>query len=195
VYIHFKPRFVNGFFSFIFELSCTGPQLPAWPENASMRFWNLRKGDGRFWTKSPIQITRKIRVFPLNIKKNLPKLATIFHYFPVFLLTVALLPGATPCYSTKLRWRRGSELDRISGFCQNPQLRNYHPTTRGEQPHNQRTPIESGISECLSTTRQYAPNTNPLLTNYSFITHSLALSLALKSSLNRWNAAPARACG
>jgi hypothetical protein len=52
----------------------------------------------------------------------------------------------------------------------------------------------------LSTTRHYAPNTNPLLTNYSFITRSLALSLALKSSLNRWihrhiNAAPAHPCG
>jgi hypothetical protein len=32
----------------------------------------------------------------------------------------------------------------------------------------------------LSTTRHYAPNTNELLTNYSFITHSLALSLDAK---------------
>jgi hypothetical protein len=31
----------------------------------------------------------------------------------------------------------------------------------------------------LSTTRHYAPNTNQLLTKYSFITRSLALSLAL----------------
>jgi hypothetical protein len=32
----------------------------------------------------------------------------------------------------------------------------------------------------LSSTSDYAPNTNQLLTNYSFITRSLALSLALK---------------
>jgi len=31
----------------------------------------------------------------------------------------------------------------------------------------------------LSSTRHYAPNTNQLLTNYSFTTRSLALSLAL----------------
>ena len=31
---------------------------------------------------------------------------------------------------------------------------------------------------CLSSTRHYAPNTDQLLTNYSFITRSLALSLA-----------------
>jgi hypothetical protein len=31
----------------------------------------------------------------------------------------------------------------------------------------------------LSSASDYAPNTNQLLTNYSFITHSLALSLAL----------------
>jgi hypothetical protein len=37
----------------------------------------------------------------------------------------------------------------------------------------------------LSSTRHYAPNTNQLLTNYSFITRSLALSLALKTSFNR----------
>src|ERR1017187_4171238 len=52
----------------------------------------------------------------------------------------------------------------------------------------------------LSSTRHYAPNTNQLLTNYSFITHSLALSLALKTSFNcqihsRIYAALARACG
>jgi hypothetical protein len=34
----------------------------------------------------------------------------------------------------------------------------------------------------LSSTSDYAHNTNQLLTNYSFITHSLALSLALASS-------------
>jgi hypothetical protein len=32
----------------------------------------------------------------------------------------------------------------------------------------------------LSSTSDYAPDTNQLVTNYSFITHSLALSLALK---------------
>jgi hypothetical protein len=33
-------------------------------------------------------------------------------------------------------WRRGSESNEVRGFFQNPLLRNYHPTTRGEQPHN-----------------------------------------------------------
>jgi hypothetical protein len=52
----------------------------------------------------------------------------------------------------------------------------------------------------LSSTSDYAPNTNQLLTNYAFITHSLALSLALKTSQIRLihrhiNAALARALG
>ena len=46
-------------------------------------------------------------------------------------------------------------------------LRYYHPATRGVQPHNCRTPIESGIFECVSITRHYACNTNQVLTNYS----------------------------
>lgn len=45
-------------------------------------------------------------------------------------------------------------------------------------PHNYRTPIESSISAYLSSTSHYAPNANQLLTNYSFITHSLAFLMA-----------------
>ena len=41
------------------------------------------------------------------------------------------------------------------------------------------------MSACLSSTSDYAPNTNQLLTNYSFITRSLALSLALTESAGR----------
>jgi hypothetical protein len=78
----------------------------------------------------------------------------------------------------------GVGFGRVLEVFQFPLLRNYQPTTRGEQPHNQRTPIESGISARLSSTSDCAPNTNQLLTNYSFITHSLALSLARSLSLS-----------
>jgi hypothetical protein len=76
-------------------------------------------------------------------------------------------------------WRRGSESNKNSSFFQNSLLVNYRPTTRGVPPHNCRTPIESGIFECVSRTRHYRSNTNQLLTNYPFTTGSLALSLAL----------------
>jgi hypothetical protein len=59
-----------------------------------------------------------------------------------------------------------------------PLLRYYHPATRGVPPHNCQTPIESGVFACVSSTRHYSPNTNPLLTKYSFTTRLLALSLA-----------------
>jgi hypothetical protein len=53
----------------------------------------------------------------------------------------------------------------------------------------------------LSNTSDYAPNTNQLLTNYSFITRLLALSLALSLDAKNWlihcpiYTALARACG
>ena len=56
--------------------------------------------------------------------------------------------------------RRGSESNGNLRFSQNPVLDYYHSTTRGVQPHNCRTPIESGILERVSITRQYgAPPT------------------------------------
>jgi hypothetical protein len=54
------------------------------------------------------------------------------------------------------KWRRGSESNRDREFLKNSLLNYYHSTTRGVQPHNCRTPIESGIFECVSTTRHYA---------------------------------------
>src|SRR5438552_16651276 len=58
-------------------------------------------------------------------------------------------------------------------------LRYYHPATRGAQPHNSRTPVKSGISARMSSTRQYRRNISPRLAHNSFNTRSLALSLAL----------------
>jgi hypothetical protein len=54
-------------------------------------------------------------------------------------------------------------------------LRYYHPATRGAQPHNSRTPVKSGVSARMSSTRQYRWNTHPPLANNSFNTRSLAL--------------------
>ena len=39
-------------------------------------------------------------------------------------------------FPKKSRWRKGWDSNGVRGFFQNPLLRNYHPTTRGEQPHN-----------------------------------------------------------
>src|SRR5216117_2517259 len=75
-------------------------------------------------------------------------------------------------------WCRWSDSDGNLRFSRNPVLDYYHSTTRGVPPHNCRTPIESGFFKCVSITRQYACNTNQLLTNYSAIAQLLALSLA-----------------
>jgi site-specific DNA recombinase len=40
------------------------------------------------------------------------------------------------CKDMANRWRKGWDSNGVRGFFQNPLLRNYHPTTRGEQPHN-----------------------------------------------------------
>jgi hypothetical protein len=45
--------------------------------------------------------------------------------------------------------------------------------------------MKSGISARLSSTGDYAPDTNQLLTNYSFIARLLALSLAPKLAIFR----------
>jgi hypothetical protein len=80
-----------------------------------------------------------------------------------------------PTLTMHLAWRRGLESNESSGLFQNSLLAYYRPTTRGVPPHNCRTPIESGIFECVSRTRHYGSNTNQLLTNYPFTTGSLAL--------------------
>ena len=70
-------------------------------------------------------------------------------------------------------WRRRSESNKNLRFSQNPVLDYYCSTTGGVQPHNCRTPTESGIFTCGSSTRQYACTTKQVLTKYSPITHSL----------------------
>lgn len=75
--------------------------------------------------------------------------------------------------------RRESESGGNLKFSQNPVLDYYHSTTRGVQPHNLRTPTESGIFDCVSTTRHYTCITKQVLANYSGTTRLLALSLAL----------------
>src|SRR6266487_2127565 len=68
-------------------------------------------------------------------------------------------------------WCRWSDSNRNLRFSQNPVLDYYHSTSRGVQPHNCRTPIESGFFKCVSITRQYACNTNQihqLLSRYPF---------------------------
>src|SRR5437660_5388128 len=81
-----------------------------------------------------------------------------------------------------MSWCRWSESKRNLRFSQNPVPDYYHSTTRGAQPHNCRTPIESGFFKCVSMTRHYASNTNQVLTNYSSTNRLLALSLALQLS-------------
>jgi hypothetical protein len=54
-------------------------------------------GEGRNRAESPIQITRKIAIFPQKIKKDSPELATILHYFWILSLTVSFfIPGLKP---------------------------------------------------------------------------------------------------
>jgi hypothetical protein len=79
-----------------------------------------------------------------------------------------------------MKWCRWRDSDRKNELFQNPLLSHYPPTTQKELLHYSRTPIESDGLEHLSTTRHYSPITNQLLTNYSFIIHMLALSLALR---------------
>ena len=87
-----------------------------------------------------------------------------------------------PSHYSVITWRRRSESNRSIDLLNNPLLRYYCPATRGVQPHNLRTPIESGISERVSITRHYACNANQVLTNHSFNTRLLALPLALHPS-------------
>ena len=56
-------------------------------------------------------------------------------------LVPVLMPVVASCRGKALAQKRfslgrGSESNGVIGFFQNPLLRNYHPTTRGEQPHN-----------------------------------------------------------
>jgi len=99
-------------------------------------------------------------------------------------LLLALACGRipSPCRTHGLDWRRGSESNKNSGFFQSALFADYRPTTKGALPHNRRTPVESRTFLFVSSTSHYRPKNRELLTNYSFTTSSLALSLALKLS-------------
>jgi hypothetical protein len=83
------------------------------------------------------------------------------------------------CLIQTFYWCRWRDSDKNKQFFQNPLLSHYPPTTQKEPLHYSRTPTESGILEHLSNTRHYPSITNQLPINYSLITRSLALPLAL----------------
>jgi|SRR5712671_6575738 len=89
-------------------------------------------------------------------------------------------------------WCRWSDSKRNLRFSQNPVLDYYHSTIRSVQPHNCRTPIESGIlsvHQALGST--HAPPTKssrqPLPIYWSFHWHDEEiLTVDLQTTFDRW---------
>jgi hypothetical protein len=79
----------NG--QFFWELPKERVFFAAHPWSSPLEINDLRIGSkGRTRTVKPDSDTRRMRFFPLKIKKNSPEFVTIFHYFSILSLTVAI---------------------------------------------------------------------------------------------------------
>ena len=75
------------------------------------------------------------QTMPPNEKREMVELITQNIVIAKDEITISLSYSPS-CKDMANRWRKGWDSNGVRGFFQNPLLRNYHPTTRCEQPHN-----------------------------------------------------------